>query len=415
MRASTWMVTLAAAGLGLVSCSELTLPNSKDEAQGRWNMMRSRLKYQLAAGSFDKGQLDEAQEFLSEAIGLNPEDADGYVLMTRILLERGETASATETLAEATRCGGETAETHYLNGLIAQRYARFTEALSRYQRASELEPTNAHYVATVAETLVALDRVADALALVEDRCIDFEQNATLRSVAGGIYAMLGRYKAAADAYRAAALIAPDDQTLQFQLGVSLALSGDYKEGRTVLSAVAATAEEDIPGSVLTALGRCHLGLGEYDQAKVVARRVVDADPDNVRAWSLLGQAALASGDLLTARRAATRAVQIEPASRDHAMLLAYVCWRQQDYVPAVTSLEGLLHDAPDDLIALYLLGRCHEATGNPRAAEDCYHRALRVNPRCQWARELLENGSASIGPAATAGRWSMTGGSARSP
>ena len=89
MRTHTWMVSITAAGLGLASCSELTPPDSRQEARNRWSEMRGRLKYQIAAESFAKGQIDEAQEHLAEAIGLDPEGPNGYVLMTRILLERG--------------------------------------------------------------------------------------------------------------------------------------------------------------------------------------------------------------------------------------------------------------------------------------------------------------------------------------
>jgi len=221
MKASTWMVMTAVGALGLASCAELTPPNSRQEAQSRWNEVRSRLKCQLAAECLAKGQVDEARGHVIEAMVLDPQSPRACLLMTRVLLERGETASAVEMLRAAIERGGETAQTHYLNGLIAQGYARPAEALAWYQRASELEPTSAHYVAAVAETLVALDRVADALAVVRERWTDFEQNATLRAIAGGLYAILGQYEAAADAYREAVLIAPDDPVLQVQLGLAL--------------------------------------------------------------------------------------------------------------------------------------------------------------------------------------------------
>jgi len=145
----------------------------------------------------------------------------------------------------------------------------------------------------------------------------------------------------------------------------------------------------------------------------VARRLVDANADSADGWSLLGQAALASGDLLTARRASTRAAQIEAAHTDYWVLLAYVCWRQQDYRAAVIALERVLRDRPDDLIALYLLGRSHEATGNARATQDCCRHALRLNPDCGWARQLLESGSVSVRPGTPP--WLTPGGTARSP
>lgn len=412
MNAGTWMTTAAGTLLVLASCSGTKTPDAREEARGRWNAVRGQLKCQIAAEQIAKGQFDEAQEHLSEALGLNPEEPRAYVLMARVLLERGETASAADMLDQAIRHGGDTAETHYLSGLIAQRYARFTDALASYQQASGLDPTNAHYVAAVAETLVALGRVADALALVRERWTDFEQNATLRSLAGEIYMMLGRYESASAAFREATIIAPDDRVLQVQLGLALALAHRHTEAKAVLSAVAA-ADEEVSPTVLASLARCHLALGGYEEAKIIGRRVVEANPHGAAGWSLLGQAALGADDLITARRAAIRTVQLEPASTDHAMLLAYVCWRQRDYPAAITSLETVLGDRPDDLIALYLLGQSHRAAGNEGAAEDCHRRALRVNPQCEWARRFLENGSAAVEPGITP--WPSPGGTARSP
>lgn len=396
MRSNARIGPIAIVALGLASCSQLDQKRAQEEAQGRWSEVRGRLKCQLAADTFAAGQLDEAQTHVEEAIGLNPNAPDTYILLAKILLERGETAAAAQALEQGLHCGGDTAETDYLRGVIAERYGQFADALGWYQRASDRQPASAHYVATVAETLVALDRAADALALVKARRTDFEQNATLRALAGGIYVMLGRYEEAANAYREAAQIAPDDETLQFQLGLALTFGQRYEEGQAVLSGAADA--EDVPPSVLVALGRCRLALNQYEQAKAALRRAVEASPGHSRAWSWLAQAASASGDLLTARRAASQAAQIEPDNLEHAILLAYVCWRQQDYANAVTLLKRVLNDAPEDMIALYLLSQCYGAVGDGRAAQDCGRRALRVDPRCEWARQMAEEGPVSIRP-----------------
>ncbi len=378
--------------LVLASCSSVIFPpDSKKEAKDRWSQMRGKLKYQLAVETFTGGQLDEAQKHLNESIGLDPTAAAPYVLRAKILLERGETGSASDALDEALRHGGDTAETDYLSGLIAQRYGRFGDALAWYEHASTREPMNAPYVVAVAETLVALDRAADALARVRSRLTDFEQNATLRALAGGIYMMLDRYEEAADAYRDAARIVPDDQRLQYQLGLALTLSENYQEGAAVLAAAVKAEDPAAPveASALSALARCRLAMNQPEEAKAAMRRVVEADPNSPRNWALLARAALAANDLLSARQAATRAAQMAPGEADPAILLAYICCEQRDFPTAIGILQGVLRAAPDDSMALYLLAQSHTALGNAAAAQECARRALRADPQAEWAGHML--------------------------
>lgn len=345
---------LCGAAAGLSSCAALNTENSHQQAQQRWSGVRSRVKYQVAAESFATGQLDEASKQLAEALALDPAMADGHILRTRILLERGEIAAAQEALNAAVRSGANSPETDYLAGIIAQRYGRLDEALSAYRRASNRDPGNAHYVVTVAETLVALDRPAEALGLIRRRWTDFEQSATLRATAGQLYLMLGQYEQAADVYREAVRISPDDVTLQYQLGCALVLADRDAEAVAVLEPVTRKPGET-PGYILVALGRAYVGIGRTDQARSTLRQATEASPTSASAWTWLARAAVSCNDLLTARQAAGKAVEIERESADPAILLGYVCLRQRDPEAAIRALEDALRRRPDDPLAQHLL------------------------------------------------------------
>jgi tetratricopeptide (TPR) repeat protein len=382
---TAWLILLP----GWVGCAQLIPPDSKQEAHDRWSEVRAELKYHLASDRFENGHLDEAYELVRESIGLNPNTQASYVLLTRILIERGEIALAAVTLSESLTYGSDTAETDYINGVIAERYRRFDDALKWYQQATTRDALNPHYVVAVAEMLVTLDRAPEALQLVKERWVDFEQSAALRALAGGIYMMLEEYEPAVDAYRQAHRIAPDDVTLAFQFGSVLMMAERYEEALTVLSDATKEAAL-VPSSIWLKLGQCQLALDQSKEAKQSFQRVVAEDPNNVRGWDYLARASLASGELLMARRAATKAVQLNPGHRDTLMLLGYVCYRQRDYSNAVTSFENVIRDDDEEPIALCLLGRSHEGLGNVSQAEKCYQRALRANPNCEWARQLLD-------------------------
>ncbi len=385
IRGAAWLLAAVFTGTG---CSQLFPPDSKQEARQRWSSVRAKLKYQLASESLAAGQLTEAQRHLDEALALNPEYGEAFVLQARILLEKGETASASEALEEGLRHGADSAETDYLSGIICQRYRKKEEALAWYQRAAQREPMNAPYVVAVAETLVSLDRRAEALELVRSRLIDFEQNATLRGLAGEIYMMGNDYEQAAMAFREAVRIAPDDLRLKSQLGMALTLAKKYDEARPMLLAATAVPEPQV--SLLAALGKCHLALREPEAAKAVLRRAVDSEPGNARHWALLAQASLESRDLLTARRAAMQATQLAPDNREYQLTLGYVCWAQKDYRAGIPVLEPLARSVSADEVENYLLARCYSAVGSPERARECVEAALQANPDCAWARHWTQ-------------------------
>jgi cytochrome c-type biogenesis protein CcmH/NrfG len=389
------MIVTAVGLAGLASCAQLT-PDSKQEARERWSSMRSKLKYQLASETFSKGNINEAEVHLQEAISLDPEAPESYILMCRILLERGETSSARQALNAAIIHGGATAETHYLQGLIAQRHALHDEALNAYRKAAELNPTNAHYVVAVAETLVTLNRGDEALHLVREHWTDFEQNATLRALAGEIQMLQGDYESAAAAYRQAALISPDDPLLRQQFGLALSMAGQHREACQILSNALEDPDNPMPLSTQLALARSQLALRDNQAARALLRRVVEEHPHQPRAWALLARAALGCEDLLTARRASAEASRLDPAHSEYKLLLAYVCSRQADYPSAVPVLRAVIDRSPDDMMALFLLGRCLMAQGDTEAAAACGHQALQIDPRCEWAVRLLQGHTAQL-------------------
>jgi len=398
MRPLTLTVLSVVPVLALTACAELNKPSqANQEVHRHWSSVQARIKYQLAVDSFQAGQLEQSDKYLQESIGLDANVAAPYMLLAKILLERGEIATARETLEEAARRGGDDPPMDYLRGVIAERYGRFEDALAWYRRASDRDAMNAHYVVAVGETLVALGRFDDALALAREHWTDFEQNATLRAMAAGVYTLLGRYEEAADAYHEAVRIAPEDDLVQWQFGSALVRAGRCEEACVVLAA-ATSEKKEVPPSALIDLGRCHLELNRPDEAKAVLRRAVAGAPQNATAWNWLARAALASDDLLTARRAGTRAVDLKPADSEHAVLLAYVCWRQRDFPAVDRVLAHVLDNQPNDPVALYLRSKAHEAMGQTYDGQRGHRMALRLPNLGQggqgsWVLQRPGNGS----------------------
>ena len=177
---------------------------------------------------------------------------------------------------------------------------------------------------------------------------------------------MGRYEQAADVYRDAVRISPDDTTLQRQLGLALSLAEKNVEAVAVLEPLARK-DKDTPGYILVALGRAYLGAGRPDDAKAILRTATKVSPSSLPAWTWLARAALSGNDLVTAREAAAKATEIGAGSPEPFILLGYVCLRQGHTSAAVHALQTALQKQPNDPLALYLLAQARQ-TRRPEPA-----------------------------------------------
>lgn len=372
-------------------CASMLKPeDSKAQADLRWRKVRAQLKYQLALENYEKGRLEEAEDTLREVVGLYPDFTDAFVLLTRLRLEKGETAAASEALDEAMRCGGDSSETDYLSGMIAQRYERFDVALEWYRRALERKPNDVQYVLAVAEMLVALDRSAEALELARARWPDFDNNAAIRALAGKIYMILSDYEAAVEAFRSAYRVDPRDNVVAGDLGLAMVYAGHYTEARDIFLEIE-NRKGQLPRLLRMELARCFMELEDSQAARAEFRKIVESDPHYVSGWKGLAEAALETRDLMSARIAAGKCYELAPGDGQYALLYGYVCYRQQDDKEAVSALRVAVRLLRDDPVAHCLLGQCLQRLGRSEEARSCYQRAIAVQPDNPWARQLLDD------------------------
>ena len=247
----------------------------QEEVHAHWDTVRARLKYQLALESYEAGQVKPAANYVQESIHLNPNSGPAYVLLSRILLEQGETALAADVLEKASQCDSPLGDLAYQRGLIAERYGRFEEALHWYRQACQDNPLDATCIVAAAETLVSLGRMDEALTLCTGHWSDFEQNSTLRAVAGHIYTLLGRHEEAADAYLEASTLAPEDTLLATTLASALIKSQRYAEARVILDHVKAEGNT-LSAASLVDLAQCNIALNNVEQGKQILTQAASA-------------------------------------------------------------------------------------------------------------------------------------------
>jgi tetratricopeptide (TPR) repeat protein len=128
--------------------------------------------------------------------------------------------------------------------------------------------------------------------------------------------------------------------------------------------------------------------GEHEAAVSTLGRVIGAHPGNYYAYFFLGSAYFESGDPLRALKAYLRAVELKP---DYLGALVHSGWSLHAlgrFREALRVGHQVLHKAKQDPDALYLMGLCHYALGEPAAALGYLNRFIETRPEVEVLNEV---------------------------
>jgi tetratricopeptide (TPR) repeat protein len=212
-------------------------------------------------------------------------------------------------------------------------------------------------------------------------------------------AQSGKLAQAADAYRQAIAIDPQEAAYYIELARVQVLSGDYDEA--VISARNALLLD--PNSAMAngvlAWSLVFQGPDSFIEAREKAERALDLDPDSPLVLSYYAEV-LIDNDLEsyeTALDHAQRAMQLDPNLMEAHRALGYVWERTGNYAEAQASYESALRINPN-LSLLYLsLGNMHFNQGETEAAIDSYLNAISLAPTDVTPLRLLAQLYARIG------------------
>jgi len=389
MRRLSQFLVASAATFILSGCHSPSHQEAKQQAEQRWSQVRAGVKFQLARQQYDNGLFDDVVHTVTESIALDSTRPEAYVLLAQSNLELSKPASAEQAIEAARRSGLDSADLHYMRGVLLEQRNDLTAAVAEYAQARMMNGDNVDYFVAQAECLVVLDRPEEALVLLDENMHRFDANATIAVLAGRVAALLGDWDGATKRLGQAAVILSDSPIVAEELGLLLVSADRCEEAVAMLRPLIEAAGESESAAVRRGIATCYLTLGDSTSAKAVLIDYARLHPEDGPAQLLLAKAALETNDLLTAARAADLAEQLAPGRGDTALVRAAVQWRRTAYAAAADGLYALLEKEPANVEAYCLLAEVLRAQGQDDSAKDCFERALRINPSCIWARHAL--------------------------
>ncbi|MES2261311.1 MAG: aspartyl/asparaginyl beta-hydroxylase domain-containing protein [Pseudomonadota bacterium] len=121
--------------------------------------------------------------------------------------------------------------------------------------------------------------------------------------------------------------------------------------------------------------------GRHDEAGILWLRILDGDPDNVKALTALSQRSFRGGDLLAARALLKRLIAAGGGNDQQPWInLAVVCQGLRDEEGEAAAIRGALTIDPNDMLALLLRGNLLERQGKTHEAARAYGAAASVAP-----------------------------------
>jgi len=359
------------------------------EAKDRMDLVNAQLGYDQAAKSFEAGQFEKALQEINLAVERYPKESAFYLLKGRILLETHQLEPAAEAFLSAQEYDPDSHAAHYYAGIVYQRWSDDEEAFAQYQKASELDETNAQYLLATAESLITLHRFEAARNLIAPRLNFFEHNAAIHQLLGQIALLENDHATAANEYQQAHLLRPDDQVLTRELVRIQYDAGEYQQCLNSIGRMKQTEDND-QNEILHIKAQCLFMVGRTEESRRQYLELSRRDPADPNIWSELGAVAWELEDYQRVALCSTRLLALAPLRFEGHLLRGINEQHHQNNEQAVRSFQRAAELSGDSPLPHLQLGWALEEMGRNEDALLAYGHALERNPDHREARSLYD-------------------------
>lgn len=363
----------------------------KSQAQERMTMLKSGTEWQMAQQQFLSGDIEKAYKTINKSIAMNPKVPKSHVLKGRILIEKGRLEEARESLVEAEKLDPESCDAQYYLGIIHEQFSQPAEALTRYQKASELDPANAQYVVAASEMFVQLGQFDQAEQFINERKQNFEYNAALRQSLGHIAMLRGDHQTAAQRFNEALLLAPDDTAILEDVAQSQMGCGNFAEAEFAASKLLERDECKDRRDLKLLRSKCLMNMNRPAEARSLLLGLTNEKESgrDPQVWIDLGNCAAVLKDKAHLRLASTRATALAPDRFEGHMLKALYNRLEGRPEEALTHAEQATTRAGGDSSPYVLKALILQDLGRPFEAKSTVEAALLKNPSSPRLQAML--------------------------
>ena len=238
----------------------------------------------MGIAEYRTNQLDAGLTALRKETVLAPKDANAWMWLGIVALEKGDGGEATSALDKAAKLSPDNVDVLYHRGR-----AHLFVSKDSYARMFSADPKSWRVRQILAEANADADRHVDAIAEYEAAIQLAPSEPRLHEELGTEYRTIGKMPEAEEAFRKELEIDPDNVVAQYKLGVLLTEKGNAAQGKQMI--VAALKVRPGLRHADYNLGRAEMLLGNDQAAVEDFERATKADSDQdvlEQAWYQLG-------------------------------------------------------------------------------------------------------------------------------
>ena len=249
-----------------------------------------------------------------------------------------------------------------LRGLILYQQERLPEAIEAFTKAATQDPEDRESVEMHGVSLFRLGRIPEAIPLLEKARVGVENvNVDPNYVLALCYADVQRYDDSRHAFAAQYGFAPDSAEA-YLLAARMFLRRELRDEAGVEAEKALAMNPNLP-LAHELLGEVALARGDLTTAirELEAERKIN--PLHPALYDRLGDAYLRNGQYAEAQEALNRAVLLEPSATGPYILLGETFLKLKQPIQALHYLDHAVKMDPSNYITHNLLGQAYKATG----------------------------------------------------
>lgn len=360
-------------------------------ASTRMSQLKSGTEWQMAQQQFLAGELDKSLKTVDRSIALNGEVPKSHLLRGRILVEKGRLEEARTSFLTAEKLDPTYVEAQYYLGIVHERFNDAEEALVRYQRSMELDPTNAQYVVAASDMLVQLGRVEEAQRLLEEHRADFQYNAAIRQSLGHIAMMKGDAPRAVTLFSEAQLLSPDDLVIVEDLLRAQLAAGNHADAEYNSAKLLQNDKYKDRRDLQLIRARCLLNTDRPVEARAILVELTNTaqGAHDFDTWMDLGQACIILEDRTRLKTVASRLIATAP-DRYEGHLFRSMYYRMEGNLPsALDAADAAVARSTISADPLMLKGMILQEQGKLAAAQQTFAAAVKLDPQREAAQQLL--------------------------
>jgi tetratricopeptide (TPR) repeat protein/predicted O-methyltransferase YrrM len=351
-------------------------------------------QFHIGTHHADRQRWLEAERHLREAAALCPDWAAPAQQLGRALRERGRHGEARQALERAARLEPTWATPFFELGLVATAEGDAHEAYRQFAKAAELAPG---WMAAIVELGRAAYNVGDDAVAVRALRLAVDAGDVSLPVVHMLALSTERQegaKAAMPIFDLALAVAPRSADVQFDCARMHAIRGDEERALQHFMR-AGSLRPSWPGPWVEAFPlACRLGrAAEADRAVTMQAAIGEESAD---AWFTVASLHAAAGNGESARRATSRAMELQPVPCGAIKTIARALLEVGDAVSSEAVLGDALGRFPEWAGAHFARGCALESLKRLRDARDAYARASALRPAWADASEAFARVSARI-------------------